>query len=309
MKGIALINLLHAHTGHEHTLIEGLLDEVLLHGVLDTLKLVPFLFLTYLLMEFIEHKAQDKTREFMQRAGALAPLAGGALGAVPQCGISAAMANLYTGRIISVGTIVAVLLSTSDEMLPILIAGNIRLGTVLAIIGYKAGCAIAAGFAVDLVLRLIRHAPREIEISEFCTEDNCHCDEGILRSALHHTLTISGFVLAITLALNTAVYFIGTETIASVIYGRPFISHLLASVVGLIPNCAVSVALTSFCLEGLITVGTMLSGLFSGAGVGLLVLFRTNKRIKENLLIVGLLVLFGTLFGFVADLIPIFNLR
>ncbi len=301
-----MTNLLHANTGHEHTLFEGLLDEVLLHGVLDTLKLIPFLFLTYLLMEFIEHKAQDKTREFMKRAGALAPLAGGALGAVPQCGISAAMANLYTGRIISVGTILAVFLSTSDEMLPILIAGNIRLGTVLAIIGYKAICAIAAGFTVDLVLRLIRRAPREIEISEFCTEDNCHCEDGILRSALHHTLTISGFVLAITLALNTAVYFIGTERIASVIYDRPFISNLIASVIGLIPNCAVSVALTSFYLNGFITVGTMLSGLFSGAGVGLLVLFRTNKRIKENLLIVGLLVLFGTLFGFIGDMLPIF---
>ncbi len=301
-----MITLLHAHTGHEHSLIEGLLDEVLLHGVLDTLKLIPFLFLTYLLMEFIEHKAQDKTREFMKRAGPLAPLAGGVLGAVPQCGISAAMANLYTGRIISLGTIIAVFLSTSDEMLPILISGNMKIGTVLLIIGYKALCAIAAGFAVDGVLRLIRKAPREIEISEFCTDDNCHCENGILRSAIHHTLTISLFVFIITVALNTAVYFIGTETIASAIYGKPFISHIIAAIIGLIPNCAVSVALTSFCLEGFITVGTMLSGLFSGAGVGLLVLFRTNKSLKENIIIAGLLVVLGVLFGFIADLLPIF---
>ncbi len=301
-----MINLLHAHTNHEHGLIEGLLNEVLLHGVIDTLKLIPFLFLTYLLMEFIEHKAQDKTREFMKRAGALAPLAGGTLGAIPQCGISTAMANIYTGHIISLGTMVAVFLSTSDEMLPILISGNMKIGKVLLIIGYKAVCAIIAGFITDLALRLVRRAPREIEISEFCTDDNCQCEEGIFRSALHHTLKIGGFILLITLVLNAAVYFIGTEKIASVIYGKPLISHIIAALMGLIPNCAVSVALTEFYLQGFITVGTMLSGLFSGAGVGLLVLFKTNKRIKENIAVAALLILFGVIFGFIADLIPVF---
>ncbi len=303
-----MINLLHTHAGTTGDLASGLLVDVLFAGVVDTLKLLPFLFLTYLLMEFIEHKAQDKAKEFMKRAGALAPLAGGVLGAVPQCGISAAMANLYTGKIISTGTVLAVFLSTSDEMLPILISGEVKIGGVALILLYKALCAIAAGFAVDLVLRLIRRAPREIDIADFCQEDNCHCEKGILHSAIHHTLTISGFVLAITLIINLAVYFIGTERIASVIYDKPFISHIIASIIGLIPNCAVSVALTSFALEGFITVGTMLSGLFSGAGVGLLVLFKTNKRVKENLAVTALLVLFGTLFGFIADFIPFLSI-
>ena len=303
-----MINLLHAHSGSGHGIIEGFFEEVILHGVTDTLKLIPFLFLTYLLMEFIEHKAQDKTRAFMEKAGALAPLAGGALGAIPQCGISAAMANLFTGRIISVGTLVAAFLSTSDEMLPILISGNVGIGTVAIIIAYKTVVAILAGFTIDLVIKLIYGKREELEISEFCTDDNCHCENGILRSALHHTLKVSVFVLAITLALNLAVYFIGTEAIASVIYDKPVIGHFIASLVGLIPNCAVSVALTSFCLEGLITVGTMMSGLFSGAGIGLLVLFRTNRRIKENLMIVCLLLFIGTFFGFIADILPFFNI-
>lgn len=294
--------LLHTHASGDNLFLK-ILEEIFLHGFLDTLKLLPFLFLTYLLMEYIEHKAEDKAEAFMARAGRFGPLVGGALGAVPQCGFSAAASSLYTGRVITVGTLIAVFLSTSDEMLPILISGSIPPVTVLLVLLYKAVVGALVGIVIDLFLRLCRKKEEKINIDAICDEDNCHCERGILYSALHHTLTISLFVLAVTLAINALVFFVGEDTLGSVMYDKPFVSHLIASVFGLIPNCAASVVLATLCSEGFITAGTMMSGLFSGAGVGLLVLFRVNKNIKENLAITAVLVAVGLLFGLLGDLI------
>lgn len=293
--------LLHTHA--EGSLLVELLDEVVLHGLLDTLKIIPFLFLTYLLMEFIEHRAGDKAEKIMQRAGIFAPVVGGVLGVVPQCGFSAAVANLYAGRIVSMGTVIAVFLSTSDEMIPILISGNIAVGTVALIVLYKAAVAIVVGLGIDLAIRFMRRGQEKINIDAICDEDNCHCERGIWYSALHHTLTISLFVLVTTLAINLLVFFIGEENLGAIMYGKPFISHLIAALFGLIPNCAASVALSTLCTQGLITVGTMMAGLFSGAGVGLLVLFRVNKKPKENLMVICVVVAVGVLFGMLGDLI------
>ena len=290
--------LLHAHGAEA-----GWAESILLDGLIDTLKIIPFLFLTYLLMEFIEHRAGEKAESFMKRAGGLAPMVGGALGLVPQCGFSAAAANLFAGRVISVGTLIAVFLSTSDEMLPIMISGRVSGSAIALILGYKAVVAILSGFAVDGVLRLMRRGEEHINIDAICDEDNCHCERGIWYSALHHTATISLFVLLITLAINAMVFFIGEENLGGVMYGKPVIGHAIAAVFGLIPNCAASVALTSLCTEGLITVGTMLSGLFSGAGVGILVLFRVNKRPKENFAILGVILAVAVVFGLIGDLI------
>ena len=294
--------LLHAHNDAGQGVVE-FLSEVLLHGFLDTLKLVPFLFLTYLLMEYIEHKAESRAERFMQRAGVLGPLVGGALGAVPQCGFSAAASNFYAGRVITVGTLIAVFLSTSDEMLPILIGGDMPLSAVAAIVGYKTVVGMAVGFAVDALLRLTKKGGEPMNIDAICDEDNCHCERGILHSALHHTLTITLFVFAVTLAINSLIFFIGEDRLGAIMYDKPFISHLIASVFGLIPNCAASVVLATLCGEGMITVGTMMSGLFSGAGVGLLVLFKVNKKLRDNLLITATLVVVGIIFGLLADLI------
>jgi hypothetical protein len=282
--------------------IVGFLEEVILHGLLDTLKIIPFLFLTYLLMEFIEHKASGKMNRLIKKAGVAGPLAGGLLGAVPQCGFSAMAANLYSGRVITAGTLIAIFLSTSDEMLPILISGSFEAGTIIGILLYKTAAGILAGFAVDIALKLMGKGTEDINIDELCESDGCNCQGGILRSALHHTFGIGLFLLAITLAINAAIFFIGQERLSYLLYDRPFISHLIAALFGLIPNCAASVALTSFFAEGLITMGTMLSGLFSGAGVGLLVLFRVNKHPERNLTITLTLVIFGLLFGILTDL-------
>lgn len=297
-----MTTLLHAHG--EHTDIwHAIYEEVLLHGILDTLKIVAFLFITYLIMEFIEHKASDKTRTLLWHSGSFGPALGGLLGAFPQCGFSAAGSNFYTGRVITLGTLIAIFLSTSDEMLPILISGKISLAAIFAVLGYKTAVGILVGFAIDFILKLLHRERQPINIDEICEEDNCHCERGIFFSALHHTLTVGGFVFIITLAINALVLFVGSESIAKIMYGRPIISHVIASLIGLIPNCAVSVTLTNLCIEGIITAGTMLSGLFSGAGVGLLILFKVNKNLKENLIITAILILTGTAFGFIADLL------
>ena len=293
--------LLHADHSSEGVIL--FLESVILEGLIDTLKIIPFLFFTYLLMEFIEHRAGEKTERIISRAGIFAPIIGGAVGAVPQCGFSAAAANLSAGRVISIGTIIAVFLSTSDEMIPILISGSVPVVTVCLVVLYKAAVAMIVGLAVDFVLRILNKKQDKINIDAICDEDNCHCERGILHSAVHHTLTISAFVLIITIVINALVFFIGEENLGAVMYNKPFVSHLIAAVFGLIPNCAASVALAGLCTEGLITAGTMMSGLFSGAGVGLLVLFRVNKQYKENLLIIGIIVACGIIFGMIGDLI------
>lgn len=295
------MTLLHVHT--EEGLI-GFLDEVILHGLLDTLKLIPFLFLTYLLMEFIEHKATGKTTTFIKRAGSLGPLPAALLGAIPQCGFSAAAANLYTGRVITLGSLVAVFLSTSDEMLPVLLSGGFPLTDALIIVSYKALVAVAVGFAVDGVLRLFGKGKEEINIDELCDADDCHCERGILHSALHHTITTGLFLFLVTLFINAVIFFVGEDALAMLMYNKPFISHAIAAVFGLIPNCAASVTLATFASEGLITAGTMMAGLFSGSGVGILVLFKINKNLKQNLAITALLVASGFIFGLLADFIP-----
>ncbi len=296
------MSLLHTHSG-DGGILERFFEEVLLHGLFETLNLLPFLFLTYLLMELIEHKASERINGFMHRAGVFGPFIGGIIGVVPQCGFSAAASNFYAARVISSGTLIAVFLSASDEMLPILISGGINMGNIAVILIYKCTAAVFIGFTVDLILRIMHKGNSEINIDAICDEDNCHCERGILYSAVHHTLTISGFVLLVTVVINTLVTFVGTDAMANILYNKPVISHMISAVFGLIPNCAASVALTTFYTGGMISVGTMMSGLFSGAGVGVLVLFKMNKNIRENLFIVGVLILSGTVLGLIFDLL------
>ena len=291
------------HSQGGENLFIAALEEIFLHGILDTLKLVPFLFITYLIMEFIEHKAEEKTERFIKKAGKFGPAVGGIIGAIPQCGFSAAASNFFAGRVISIGTLVAVFLSTSDEMLPILISESVPVTTLLVILGYKAIVGMIVGFIVDLVIKLLGKEKGEINIDAICEEDNCHCERGLFHSALHHTLTITLFILIVTFIINALVFFIGEETLALAISSVPVLSHLVAAIFGLIPNCAASVVLSTLCVEGLISAGVMTAGLFSGAGIGLLVLFKMNKNLKENLTVTAILVATGVVFGILLDLI------
>lgn len=271
------------------------------HSLLDTLKLVPFLLLTYLVMEYLEHRTGDSVQKVIRKAGKWGPLAGGLLGAVPQCGFSAAASNLYAGRVISLGTLMAVYLSTSDEMLPIMISRQIQPGAILEILSVKVLIGMIAGFMIDLIGRR-RHEKEHLHIHEMCEDEHCHCEDGILKSAIRHTLKISFFVLVVTLALNIVMHTVGEEALAAVLRDRAVLGVLLSALVGLIPNCASSVVITTLFLEGAMHIGVLMAGLLANAGVGLMVLLRVNHDWKENLKIVGLLYAVSVAVGMVMGL-------
>lgn len=268
------------------------------HSLLDSLKLVPFLFLTYLAMEYLEHKTGQKVHKIIRKAGKWGPVAGGILGAAPQCGFSAAASNLYAGRVITLGTLLAVFLSTSDEMLPILISEKVAPELILKILFLKIAIGMAAGFVVDLIVGR-KGKEEHPHIHEMCEQEHCHCEEGIFRSAVKHTLKITFFILLVTFALNIVLHFGGEDAMAGVLRDRPIIGPMVAGLVGLIPNCASSVVITQLYLEGAMSFGTMMAGLLVGAGVGVLVLCRVNHDKRENLKIIGLLYVIGVVAGMI----------
>ena len=275
--------------------------DVILDTLLDVVKLLPFLFLTYLAMEYLEHKTGDKAELLVKKAGRFGPVIGGVLGIVPQCGFSAAASNLYAGRVISLGTLKAIYLSTSDEMLPILISEQVSFWLIVKILLAKAVIGMVAGLIIDFLLRKKGWEQHE-HIHDICEHEHCHCEKGIFRSALSHTAQITFFILIITFALNLILYFVGEDALANLILSKPVVGPLLASLVGLIPNCAGSVVITQLYLEKVIGIGSAMAGLLTGSGVGLLVLFRVNHNRKENLRILGLLYGIGVLAGIVIEL-------
>ena len=279
--------------------------DVITDTLLDALKLLPFLFVTYFVMEYIEHKAGDKAEQIIQKAGRFGPLLGSMLGIFPQCGFSAAASNLYAGRIITLGTLISIFLSTSDEMLPIFISEQVPVVTILRILGVKVLIGMAAGFVIDLVIRKKLSGNREhehLKIEEMCNHQHCHCAEGkILKSAFSHTMQIFFFIIVISFVLNLLIGIIGEDSLAGILSGKPILGPLLAGIVGLIPNCAASVILTQLYLEGLLNAGSMIAGLLVGAGVGLLVLFRVNDDFKENIKITAILYAIGVISGMIIE--------
>lgn len=285
--------------------------DVLLDTLLDAAKLIPFLYLTYLLLEFIEHRAKEQTEALMKKAGKWGPFLGGALGAVPQCGFSASMSNLYAENIISMGTLVAVFLSTSDEMLPIMISGissgDIRAWSVVKILLVKILLGVVVGFIVDGVARLCSKKEKNIDIESLCHDDHCGCEEGnIFLSALIHTLKILAFILVVSFVLNTVIYFIGEDALGNFISSLPVVVGPLATaLVGLVPNCASSIVITQLYMSGVISAGSMLAGLLSGSGIGLLILFRVNKNMKSNFAVLGIVYGSGAVIGIICDLLKV----
>ena len=280
--------------------------EIIEDTLIDSIKLIPFLFITYLIMEYIEHKTKDKTKETIKKSGKFGPLIGGVLGIVPQCGFSVSATNLYAARVITLGTLLAVYLSTSDEMLPIFISEAVPVTTILKILGVKLLIGVVAGFIIDFVIRLVNKGKQEEEkIIDLCEKEHCHCENGIVKSALKHTINIFIFILLFTFILNIIIYLIGEETIAGFLTNQPILGPVIAGIIGLIPNCASSVLLTQMYLENVISAATMISGLLVGAGVGLAVLFKTNKGIKQNLKITALLYVIGVVSGILIELIGI----
>ncbi len=293
---------------HAHE--SGFLD-IFLHGLqhtlIDTLKLLPFLFLTYLFMEWLEHRHGEKMKTMLATSGKVGPLLGGLLGAVPQCGFSAVSASFYTGKIITLGTLFAVFLSTSDEMIPVLLTGGANPWLIVKIVGIKILVALFFGFLIDFVLRFFRK--KELaspDIQQFCKAEGCHCEKGIFRSALSHTLHIGLFIFVFSFVIHLIVSLIGQETLNTIFAQTPVLGVAISCLVGLVPSCAGSGTITNLYLSGLISAGAMLGGLLTGAGVGILVLFRTNrKQWKSNLLILLALFLIGFLCGILGDILPL----
>ena len=227
-------------------------------------------------------------------------------GIFPQCGFSVSATNLYAARVITLGTLIAVYLSTSDEMLPIFISEAVPVTTILKILGIKLLIGMIAGFLIDLVVRMKNGNRQEEEkIIDLCEKDHCHCEHGIVKSALKHTLNIFVFIIVVTLVINILIYFIGEERIADFLQYSPILGPIIAGMIGLIPNCAASVILTQLYLENVITSATLISGLLVGAGVGLAVLFKANKGVKENIKIVGLLYGIGVISGIIIQFVGI----
>lgn len=271
-------------------------------SLIDSVKLLPFLFLTYLVMEYLEHKAGEKMQQAIQKAGRGGPLLGGLLGIFPQCGFSAAASNLYAGRIITIGTLLAVFLSTSDEMLPIMISENVSALVILKILSVKIVVGVLAGFAVDFIFR---DGKKEMRIEHLCEQHHCHCENGIWKSALHHTVEIFLYIIFISFALNLLIGWAGEDVLGNMILNRPVLGEMAAALVGMIPNCASSVAITQMYLNGVLGPGALIAGLLSGSGVGLLVLFRVNDDHKENLKIMGVLYVAGVVGGLIVNCLGI----
>ena len=358
-----------------------LLIVILLDAGKDTLSLVPLLLVTYLALETLEHVAGDRVNGAIKRAGAAGPVVGSLLGMVPQCGFSAMAATLYAGRVVTLGTLVAVFLSTSDEMLPLLLAEQVPVQTMAMLLASKALIALVTGFIVDAAIRGLRrnaraHAairrtvlgtaanPAHVNcahddhtggdiidevaeagvsadhIHELCERDHCGCDEdedghghghghdlshdhghadehehhhghdhrhshegapvlSIIRSAISHTVQVSVFIFLVTLILVAVLETFGESAIEQFLRGNETLTVLGSALVGLIPNCSASVVITQLYLEGALQLAPMLAGTLISAGVGYLVLFRTNRSARENVLFLIMMYVIGAGWGLI----------
>ena len=352
-----------------------LLIDILLDAGKDTLSLAPFLLVTYLALETLEHVAGDRVNGAIKRAGAAGPVAGSLLGIVPQCGFSAMAATLYAGRVVTLGTLVAVFLSTSDEMLPLLLAEQVPVQTMAMLLASKALIALVTGFIVDAAIRGLRrnaraHAairrtvlgtaanPAHVNcahddhtggdiidevaeagvsadhIHELCERDHCGCDEdedehghdhshdhghadeherhhdhshshegapivSIIRSAISHTVQVSVFIFLVTLILVAVLETFGESAIEQFLRGNEMLAVLGSALVGLIPDCSASVVITQLYLEGALQLAPMLAGTLISAGVGYLVLFRTNRSARENAVFLIMMYVIGAGWGLI----------
>ena len=289
------------------------MQEIILESLLDTIKdtvtLIPFLFITYLVMEWLERKTEDQSVAVLSRIGKFGPVFGAGVGIIPQCGFSAAAASLYSGGVISVGTLLAVFLSTSDEMVPIFLSASVSPAVIGKLLLTKFLIAMITGLFADFLIRVIHYTFRTHKhIHDLCEQDECGCEDeegGIFHSAFVHTAKITVFIFIVSLAISLLVGFLGEEAIAAFLTGIPVLGVFLSGLIGLIPNCAASVVITQLYLKGMLTPGQLLAGLLVSAGVGILVLIRTNRHQAENARVIAALYASGVAWGLLIDLLGI----
>ena len=278
------------------------MKEIIIDTLVDSLKLLPFLFVAFFIIELIEHKLDKKNKNLIAKNTKFGPTIGALLGLVPQCGFSVMATNLYVTRIISLGTLIAIYLSTSDEMIPILLADGSSFKTIALILSIKFIIGMLSGYFIDLFLRKQKKPKEDYEI---CENENCHCEKSLLVSSLIHTFKILVFLIIITFILNVLFEYVGNNVLTSIFMKNSIFGPFLTSLIGLIPNCGSSIIISKLYLEGMISLGATISGLLTGSGVALLVLFRTNKNLKENFLILMLVYLIGALAGIIISLIEL----
>lgn len=304
-----------------------LVIDVLKDALIDTAELVPFLFVTYVAVSLLELFASGRAGDVIQRAGHAGPLFGGLLGLVPQCGFSAMGAMLYADRIVTLGTLVAVVLSTSDEMLPLLVAERLDAGLLFKILATKAVLGVVLGFAVDLVLRATLHRTSllvlpeqgegqqdgdetseqgEYDVNEYSCD--CDCEEPMTRgevarwiavNSAYKTAQVTVFIFAVTLVLGAAIELVGIDAIASFFSSNAIVATFASGLFGLIPNCAASVVITQLYLDGALGFAPMMAGVLVAGGAAYLVLFRTNASARENVAIAALMYALGVSAGLV----------
>lgn len=275
--------------------------ECILDSLIDTIKLIPYLLVTFMILEYLEHKLSKKNEKILKKNKKYGPIIGALLGALPQCGFSTMAASLFSSRVITVGTLIAVFLATSDEMLPIMISEKIPILEIIYIISFKVIIGIIVGLLIDTV---IKYKGNTKDIHHLCEKEHCDCDsDGIIISSIKHTLKIAIFILIANLGISLLINWMGEETLESLLLRNNPITYFIASLIGLIPNCASSVIMTELYISNFISLGNLLSGLLTGSGIGILILFRTNEDLKENFKILGIIYTVGVIIGFLTDII------
>ena len=225
------------------------MKDLIIDTLVDALKILPFLFITFLLLELLEHKLNNKTKNVISKSGKVGPIIGSLLGVIPQCGFSVVATNLYITRVISLGTLFSIYLSTSDEMLPIMLSQNVSFKTILFVLLIKVIAGMLFGFIIDLVIRKNNKNKYDYHI---CEEEHCHCDHGIVKSSLKHTFNIIIFIIGVSFILNVVFLYCGIDLISKIFMKDTLFGPFLGSLVGLIPNCGASVILTEMFLKGAI---------------------------------------------------------
>lgn len=278
--------------------------DAFLDALKDTAIAIPFLFAAYLLMELLEKRSEILASKLFTKKKYFGPLFGSALGLVPQCGFSAAMSNLYVGGVIELGTLIAVFLATSDEAVLIMISHPSAIPKIWILLLTKFIIGIVFGYLINLIFC---RKPNERHVEDICKDEHCGCEEskGILKPAIIHTLKILGWIFGICFALNIIVSLIGTEKLAILLGGNIFVQPLITALLGLIPNCAISVLFTELYLAGSLSFASTIAGLCSGAGLGLIVLFRMNSSKKDSFKAVGILYACAAISGLILNFIPI----
>lgn len=273
--------------------------DIILDTLIDGIKLLPFLFIVFFVLEYIEHKVSKKNKQIIEKSGKYGPFIGAILGMFPQCGFSVAATNLFSARVITFGTLIAIYLSTSDEMLPILLSNGLPITFILKIMLIKVIIGMIAGFIIDY---LLKNKISLKSIHDICEEEHCDCKHSLIKSTLKHTLNIFSFIIITSFILNTLIFLIGEDNLGKLLLKGNIFAPLLASLIGLIPNCASSILLSELYLSSTISFGSMMAGLLTGSGVALLVLFKTNKNVKENIFILGSIYFIGSIVGLIINL-------